>query len=110
MKSTLSTRILFGETVDISSAVDTLVSIQDYAMHMYEEEGIETKTAHEFSKNLIFSKSFDILGGKTIAQWITKGGSEKKAIEVIKNLISEAIKESHKQEEQKVIMAKVFTK
>ena len=110
MKSKLKTAISFGETVDVTAAMETLLFIQDFIIALYEEEAMETWAAHEEANKLIFSKPFYALSGYTVAQWIAVGGSEKKVLEVIKDLIGEAIKESHKMDEQKFIMAKIFNR
>ena len=110
MKSKLKNGISFAETVDVLTAMETILSILDFTIDLYEAEGVETWAAQEEANKLIFAKPFYALTGYTVAQWVAHGGPEKKALEVIKDLISEAVKESHKEEEQKVIMAKVFTR
>ncbi len=110
MKSKLKNAVSFSEVIDIRAATEVILRIQDFAIDLYEAEGTESLIAHEEANKLIFSKPFYALSGCTVAQWVAKGGSEKKAFEVIKDLISEAIKESHKEEEIKAVMAKVLMK
>lgn len=110
MKSKLRNHVTFAQTVEVLDAMNTILNIQEFAIQLYEDEGMETAAAHEEANKLVFSRHFYALTGHTVAQWVALGGPEKKAIEVVKDLISEAVKESHKEDEQKIIMAKVFRK
>lgn len=110
MRSKLKNNIFFSEIVDVPQSMQTVLYILDFAMALYEEEGVDVWFAYEEANRLIFSKHFYALSGYTVAQWIAAGGDEKKALEVIKDLISDAVKEIHKAEEQKQIMSKVLSK
>ena len=109
MKSKLKNRLIFSESIHRPDAVETLLNIQNFTVGLYEVEGMDTWSAQEEAKRLIFSKYFDGLTGKTVAQWIAHGGLEKKAYDVIKDLISDAVKANQKKEEQKKSMLKNFT-
>lgn len=110
MKPKLKNGITFAQTVDVNACVNTILNILEFTTALYEEEGFENGMAYHEANKLIFSRHFYALGGLTIAQWVANGGAEKKALEVSKETITEAVKESNKEEEQKIIMAKVFTK
>lgn len=108
MKSKFKNAITFLESAEIKNAMDGILSMVYFTMELYEQEALETLAAHDEANKLIFSKPFYALSGLTVAQWIARGGQEKKAREVIKDLIADTVKASQKLQEQKNAMAKAF--
>ncbi|MES2615904.1 MAG: hypothetical protein V4591_10865 [Bdellovibrionota bacterium] len=108
MKSKLKNGISFAELVDVKDAFRTILSIQSFTISLYENENVETWVAHDETNKLIFSKSFYALGGLTIAQWVSRGGNEKKALGLIKDLIADAVKASNIQEEQNAMIERTL--
>ena len=111
MKIKLKNALTFGESVDVHTATDNILNLLDVTMKFYITEGTDTQVAHDEATNLIFSKPFDSLGGRTAAQWIAGGLPERKAVDALQNFVVETFKEANKVvEEQKIIMARVFSK
>ena len=81
----------------------------DFTCSVFEKENIENQTAYNESSKLIFSKPLVLLNGKTVAQWIGRGGDEMKAREAIHDFISEAKKIQNREFEERTIIARVFS-
>ncbi len=109
MKSKISAGIPFGEKVNKTSAMNSLLGLQDFTIALYEDQNTGTELAHEETKRVIFSKEFSTLSGLTPAQWIARGGESSKAAEAIKMYINDAAKDIKKTEEKKTVVAKVFS-
>lgn len=110
MKSKLKTKIAFKEAVDIEDSFEDILNVQNFVVQLYLAEGLNLQVAKEKSTVLVFSRAFNMLGGKTPAQWLAAGGNERKVQETLKLLVSESLKQERRQEEQQQLMAQVNTK
>jgi len=85
-----------------------LLNIFSFTVLAYEQEGFDTAEAILEANKLLFSHPQALLNGCSIAQWLTRGGEEQKAIESAKDMIVALKKTQIEEIEERTVMARVF--
>jgi hypothetical protein len=103
--------LTFSEAVDVQVTMNLILNLVEVLTNILISGKIPENEAIEAATNLVFSKRLDALNSHTPAQWLALGYSEKKALDATELLIIETFRDASKvTEEQKVILARVFSK